>query len=43
VEALAASFLYQGLWVGVSSACGLAALAWEATGGKKHFPQRPGI
>jgi hypothetical protein len=30
-QALAASSLYQGLWVGVTSACGLAALVWEGT------------
>ncbi|RPF47034.1 hypothetical protein EDD75_1305 [Thermodesulfitimonas autotrophica] len=32
-EALAASFPYQGLRAGVTSACGLAAVAWEAAGG----------
>jgi hypothetical protein len=31
-EALAVSFLDQGLWVGVTSTFGLVALAWEAAG-----------
>ena len=43
VEALAASFLYQGLWVGVTAALGLMAMGWEAAGEKKHLPQQPGI
>jgi len=28
-QALAVSFLYQGLWVGVTSALGLISLGWE--------------
>ncbi len=42
-KALSASFLYQGLWVGVTSSLGLLSMAWEGVNFKKLVKQFKGM